>query len=152
MSELRMPPRIKVLEALGAIADGRVQVINDNEALVKSSDGTREYRVYVNVGSREVDSTDNGTVHRGYVGYPIIAFLMKKGLLPVNEELAGKLRGVPWRKLNEEYKNYARVMEAIISERGLDRDEVDRYINMVMARLRRMNLRRVAKYNEAVEE
>ncbi|WP_243666379.1 hypothetical protein [Vulcanisaeta sp. JCM 16159] len=38
---LRMPPRIKVLEALGALADGRVEVINDKEAVVKSSDGTR---------------------------------------------------------------------------------------------------------------
>ncbi len=46
---LRMPPRIKVLEALGALADGRVEVINDKEALVKSSDGTRTYKVYVDV-------------------------------------------------------------------------------------------------------
>jgi len=40
---LRLPPRIKVLEALGAISDGRIEVLNDKEAIVRSSDGTRMY-------------------------------------------------------------------------------------------------------------
>ncbi len=149
---LRMPPRIKVLEALGAIADGRVEVINDREAVVKSSDGTRTYRVYIDVSRREVDSTDNGTVHRGYVGYPIISFLMIKRLLPINEGLMQSLRGIPWRKLNEEYRNYAKVMEVIIKDRGLNEVEVNRYIEQVLSMLRRMGLKRAQKYNEVVEE
>ncbi|MCG2863184.1 MAG: hypothetical protein L7G98_01250 [Vulcanisaeta sp.] len=153
MSEyLRLPPRIKVLEALGALADGRVEVLGDKEAIVRSSDGTRTYRVYLDVSRREVDSTDNGTVHRGYIGYPIIAFLMMKGLLPVNEELMKSLRGIPWRKLNEEYKNYAKVIDVIIKERKLDENAVNKYIDQVMAMLRRMNLKRVQKYNEVSEE
>ncbi|GAB6943902.1 hypothetical protein [Vulcanisaeta sp. JCM 14467] len=148
---LKTPPRIKVLEALGALADGRVEVINDKEAVVRSSDGTRMYKVYVDVSRREVDSTDNGTVHRGYVGYPIISFLMIKKLLPVNERLMQSLKGVPWRKLNEEYKSYARVMEVIIRDRGLNEDEVNKYIDQVLSMLRRMGLKRTQRYNEVVE-
>ncbi len=72
----------------------------------------------MDVSRREVDSTDNGTVHRGYVGYPIISFLMVKRLLPINEELMNSLKGIPWRKLNEEYKSYAKVMDVIIKDRG----------------------------------
>ncbi|WP_054842186.1 hypothetical protein [Vulcanisaeta distributa] len=150
---LRTPPRIKVLEALGALADGRVEVINDKEAVVKSSDGTRMYKVYVDVSRREVDSTDNGTVHRGgYVGYPIISFLMVKKLLPINEGLMQSLKGIPWRRLNEEYRSYARVMEVIIKDKGLNENEVNKYIDQVLSMLRRMNLKRVQKYNEVVEE
>ncbi|GAB6947335.1 hypothetical protein JCM16161A_14650 [Vulcanisaeta sp. JCM 16161] len=147
-----MPPRIKVLEALGALADGRVEVINDKEAVVRSSDGTRVYKVYVDVSRREVDSTDNGTVHRGYVGYPIISFLMVKRLLPINEELMNSLKGIPWRKLNEEYKSYAKVMDVIIKDRGLSEGEVNKYIDQVLSMLRRMNLKRVQRYNEVTEE
>ncbi|WP_243675190.1 hypothetical protein [Vulcanisaeta distributa] len=149
---LRMPPRIKVLEALGALADGRVEVINDKEAVVKSSDGTRMYKVYVDVSKREVDSTDNGTVHRGYIGYPIISFLMLKKLLPINEELMQSLKGIPWRRLNEEYRSYARVMEVIIKDKGLNENEVNKYIDQVLSVLRRMNLKRAQKYNEVIEE
>ncbi|MGC8544060.1 MAG: hypothetical protein ACP5NQ_08965 [Vulcanisaeta sp.] len=151
-SPLRTPPRIKVLEALGAIADGRVEVLSDKEAVVKSSDGSRTYRVYVDVSRREVDSTDNGTVHRGYVGYPIISFLMIKKLLPINDKIATSLKGVPWRKLNEEYKNYAKVMEIIIKERNLNENEVNKYIDQVLSLLRRMGLKRIQKYNEVTEE
>lgn len=150
---LRAPPRIKVLEALGgAIADGRIEVVNENEALVRSSDGTRTYKVYVDVSRREVDSTDNGTVYRGYVGYPIVSFLMIKKLLPINENLMQSLRGIPWKKLNEEYKNYAKVMEVIIRDRRLNEIEVNKYIDQVLSVLRRMNLKRIQRYNEVAEE
>lgn len=150
MSEaLKLPPRIKVLEALGSLADGRMEVINDKEARVVSSDGSRTYMVYVDVGRREVDSTDNGTVYRGYVGYPIIAVLMHKGLLPRDPELEGKLKGLPWKKLNEEYKNYAKVMEVIFRERGIDEMKANKYIDLVLGQLRRMRLKRVHKYEVA---
>lgn len=72
----------------------------------------------MDVSRREVDSTDNGTVHRGYIGYPIISFLMLKKLLPINEGLMQSLKGIPWRRLNEEYRSYARVMEVIIKDKG----------------------------------
>ncbi|ADY02022.1 MAG: hypothetical protein ACP5GZ_04880 [Vulcanisaeta sp.] len=149
---LKTPPRIKVLEALGALADGRVEEVNEKEALVRSSDGTRTYKVYVDISRREVDSTDNGTIYRGYVGYPIISFLMTKRLLPINEKLMQSLRGIPWKKLNEEYKNYAKVMEVIIKDRELNETEVNKYIDQVLSVLRRMNLKRVQKYHEVAEE
>ncbi len=78
-------------------------------------------------------------MHRGYVGYPIISFLMVKKLLPINERLMQSLKGIPWRRLNEEYKSYARVMEVIIKDRGLNEDEVNKYIDQVLSMLRRMS-------------
>ena len=40
----KLPPRIKIFEALGAISDGRIK-INGNTAKVVSSSGNKEYSV-----------------------------------------------------------------------------------------------------------
>lgn len=141
---MRLPPRIKILEALSAIADGRIKLLGEKDAEVVSSDGTRTYRVYVDLGRRAAYSDDNGTVYRGYVGYPIISFLMARGVLPVDERLSQALKGIPWRKLNEQYKRYDAVMELVkaqLKDRGISGDEVERYIDAVMERLKGLGLR-----------
>nr|KJR73535.1 MAG: hypothetical protein TU35_05230 [Thermoproteus sp. AZ2] len=141
---MRLPPRIKVLEALGAIADGRIELRGDNEAVVTSSEGDRRYRVYVDVARRVAYSDDNGTIYRGYVGYPIISLLMLKGVLPIDEQLKGALRGIPWRRLNEQYKRYEAVMELLkreLSEKGIEPSRVDKYIDLVLAELKRLGLK-----------
>ena len=111
---LRLPPRIKVLEALGSIADGRISV-QDDEAEVTSSTGERTYKVIVRDDGR-VYSTDNGTIYRGYIGYPIIAFLMIKGKLPYDERIAKALSGIPWKRLNETYRKYVIVEQIVLKK------------------------------------
>lgn len=141
---MRLPPRIKILEALSALADGRVKLLGDKEAEVISSDGARTYKVVVDIGRRAAYSDDNGTIYRGYVGYPIISFLMARGILPVDQKLAEALKGIPWRKLNEEYKKYEVVMNIVkaqLKEKGVAEEEVERYIDLVMAHLKKLNLR-----------
>lgn len=143
MRRLRQPPRIKALEALAAIADGRVERLGDKAFLVRSSDGSRLYHVYVDPEKGVAYSDDNGTKLRGYIGYPIIAALILMGLLPRDDELAEAMRGIPWRRLNEELKKYALVIERvkeIVRERGVDPSRVDRYMEEVSRALRRLRL------------
>lgn len=143
MRRLRQPPRIKALEALAAVADGRVERLGDKAFLVRSSDGSRVYRVYVDPERGVAYSDDNGTRLRGYIGYPIIAALILMGLVPRDDVLAEALRGIPWRRLNEELKKYALVIERvkeIVRERGVDPSRVDRYMEEVSRVLRRMRL------------
>jgi len=138
---LRLPPRIKVLEALSAIADGRVRREGDHYVIV-SSDGSRSYTVYVDEGRGLVYSNDNGTVYRGYVGYPIMSVLMMLGKLSFDKELSNGLRGIPWRELNEKFKNYNAVMEVIRGRVGEDKWPLyERFIDKVLGELRRLNLR-----------
>lgn len=141
---LEAPPRIKVLEALGSIADGRVRFAGDREAIVGSSMGDREYRVYVDVERSEAYSDDNGTRFRGYVGYPIIAVLMLRGVLPYDERIAKALRGLPWRELNERFKRYA-IVEGIVKreaeKRGVQPRDIDGFIDAVLKRLSELRLR-----------
>ncbi|MEK7499359.1 MAG: hypothetical protein AAB649_02015 [Patescibacteria group bacterium] len=55
-----IPPRIKVYEALGAIADNRIQ-ITGNEAQVVSSSGNKTYEVMYNPQEQAITSNDNGS-------------------------------------------------------------------------------------------
>jgi hypothetical protein len=141
---LRLPPRIKVLEALGAIADGRVERVGQHSYRVVSSEGDRTYHVYVDAGRGLAYSDDNGTRFRGYIGYPIIAALMLEGALPFDERLAEALKGIPWRKLNEKFKRYALVeaeVKRIARERGVEPSEVDGFVKKVMEQLSKIKLR-----------
>lgn len=140
---LRKPPRIKVLEALGAIADNRVKLLNNNECEVISSEGDRVYKVKIN--GNLVSSDDNGTTFRNYVGYPILSCLMLLKQLPYNENLSIALKGIPWRKLNEEYKSYSKVEEivySIIKEKGVNKEELENFIKVVLDEVGRLHLRK----------
>ena len=141
--EWRPTPEIKVLEALGCIADGRIKLTPEG-AVVTSSDGTRKYRVVFD--GKSIGSTDNGTKYRGYMGYPIIALLMLKGMLPFDKDIAEGLKGFPWRKLNERYKKYWIVMRIALKrleERGIDAARVKRFIRNVLARIEELRLGRL---------
>lgn len=141
MKLLTKPPRIKVLEAAGSLGDGRIKVLSDTRAIVKSSMGEREYTVMVipaGSGIYRVYSNDNGTIHRGYVGYPILAFMMIKDILPVDNVVIKALTGIPWRELNERYQKYAIVENIVLSraERmGVARGIVEDFVNIVLKKL-----------------
>ncbi len=143
---LSKPPRIKILEALGAVSDGRIHVIDEHRARVVSSEGDKEYDVYVDWEQGIAYSNDNGTKFRGYVGYPIIAMLMLQGRLPFDKRLADSLKGIPWKKLNEKYKKYwivEKIVKNIASKKGVKPEEIDAFINMVMNKLAKRKLRLV---------
>jgi len=141
---LRIPPKIKVLEAAGTVADGRITFIDERNAVVVSSDGSRRYSVYVDLTRREACSTDNGTVYRGYVGYPIIAVLMIKGALTYDSRIGNALKGIPWKAMNERYKKYAIVedeVKKIVAERGITPEELENFKNNVYKELKRFKLK-----------
>ena len=145
---LSMPPRIKFLEALGALADGRVEEKDTGEALVRSSEGDRVYRVFVDVDRGVAYSDDNGTFYRNYVGYPIVALLIKQGRLPYDGELAEVLKGLKWRELNERYRNYRKVEEEvkkIVGEKGVQPSKVDEYISKAREALAKFRLRKTTQ-------
>jgi hypothetical protein len=138
---LSMPPRVKVLEAAGAVAGNRVRVLSDQQAEVKASEGDRVYNVFLDLDRMLADSDDNGTTYRNYVGYPILAFMMVKGVLPYDEEVGRALKDVKWRTINELFKNYGLVERYIKEELrriGVAPERVDSYVASVMESLGRM--------------
>lgn len=141
--KLTIPPRVKVLEALGAIADGRVKVLSDKRCEVASSEGSRVYEVYVDLEKGLAYSNDNGTMYRNYIGYPILSFLMLKNVVPFDNEVAVKLKDIRWKTLNENYKKYSLVEEHVkrlFVTRGGDLGKLEKLVNEVMASLKNLNL------------
>lgn len=149
MIKLRCPPPIKVLEAAGAIADGRVHLESEGSAnrvfaKVTSSEGDRTYRVYIKriIDGYAAYSDDNGTRFRRYVGYPIISVLMLMNVLPRNRDVEEALKGIEWRRLNETYKKYSLVEEVILRRIGNQHKvrEIEEFKNEVMSQLKSLQI------------
>lgn len=100
----KLPPIIKVYEALGCIADGRIQV-EDNGAKVYSSSGNKCYTVTYDPESSAIMCNDNGSYWAGYLGYPAIAYLLQTGAIPYQAESANLLKGITWKDINQNFKN-----------------------------------------------
>ncbi|MDG6928254.1 MAG: hypothetical protein JRN26_05675 [Nitrososphaerota archaeon] len=130
---LNLPPRIKVLEAVSAVARGRVKK-SDGAFKVRASAGSREYTVILN--DAYVYSDDNGTLRRGYVGYPIIAAMIAEGTIRGFPELGEALKDLPWAELNARMASYRKVesyAKGVAKKAGIGGEAVDNYIAEVLA-------------------
>jgi hypothetical protein len=92
----KLPPIVKVYEALGAIGDGRVRIEDSRVAFVTSSDASKTYEVETSADGREIASNDNASYWQGYLGYPAIAVLLARGMYrpPANVTDATRRRRV----------------------------------------------------------
>lgn len=117
MPELwKMPPLAKIYEALGAIGDGRVRVIDASHATVVSSSGDKTYTVVLDSATHQISSNDNASYWQGYLGYPAIAVLILRGIYSPRPETLKALSGVPWKELNTHYRNdYARTLDDVLA-------------------------------------
>ena len=135
-----MPPRIKILEALGTIADERIKV-KGNTATVESSMHEKTYSVAFDKDS--ITSNDNGSFYKGYLGYPSIAFLMLKGILPYDEKIAKSLKDIKWKELNEKIKDYNKVeliIKTKVARLGIKQNQIDDFITKVLEKIRGLEL------------
>jgi len=139
-----MPPRIKILEALGTIADKRIE-LKGNLAKVKSSTHEKVYAVTFD-GKNCITSNDDGSYYKGYLGYPSISFLMLKGILPYDEKIANALKGTKWKELNEKLKDYYKVEQIIkirASRLKVKPNEIDEFIHLVLKKLGELELNKL---------
>jgi hypothetical protein len=134
----KMPPLIKVYEALGAIADGRVRILDDHRAAVISSAGDKTYAVEIE--GQEISANDSASYWQGYLGYPAIAVMIARGLLAADAEAINALSGIPWKELNRRFRNdYVRTIAEVaqkLAERGIDAAAIDGECDKILAALR----------------
>ena len=151
----KMPPIIKVYEALGALGDGRVHLDDEHLARVSSSDGSKVYAVEISNHLREVASNDNASFWQGYLGYPAIAVLLARGLYRASGEITAGLAGIPWKSLNRQFRNdYAKTLaevERLLRERGCDPAAVRAEADAVIAALHQLSPNRGARNRPPAE-
>jgi hypothetical protein len=158
MTTWKQPPRIKVYEALGALADGRIKrVIHDDDsdtvihAQVTSSKGDKTYTVWFDPSTNIISSNDNGSYWQGYVGYPAIALLCLADAIVFSESVAQALANIPWKELNTQTKNdFAKTEKIVLREyvhtrQGVQSEQILEEIDSVMEQLAGLKLFRPAK-------
>ncbi len=139
-TQWKMPPLVKVYEALGAIGDGRVRIEDSRRATVVSSDESKTYEVETSEDGREIASNDNASYWQGYVGYPAIAVLLARGFYRPPANVTDALAGVAWKELNRKFKNdWARPIAEVeknLEQAGHDPDAVRSEADAVLSFLR----------------
>ncbi len=150
MTSWKNPPEAKIYEALSAIADGRVQLLEGQSAEVASSDRSKTYLVTWSEDLSAFTSNDNASYWQGYMGYPIIAVLILLGKLDYSPETAKLLAGIPWKQLNKRFRNdYSKALEHVLDElesahsggRQLVAKEADR----IMAQIQTLELEKLPR-------
>lgn len=144
---MKETPKVKIYEAWTAVADGnRIELApgstpDEGRATVRSSDGAKSYDVGWRDKGRVFVSTDPATYWQGYAGYPVVAVLMKLGLLPYCAPIAGELAGINWTELNKRMKrDYVKAVSEVESERGIDSEAADEAAEKVVSALNELNL------------
>jgi hypothetical protein len=146
MTAWKMPPKAKIYEALSAFADGRVHIKSPNEAGVTSSAGNKEYSVKWSDDMKRISSNDNASYWQGYTGYPVIAVLLALGRIDFNAERAKSLAGIPWKRINDQFKrDYNKAVDCVLEElesEGVDRAAVIQQVESIYVQLEALKIER----------
>jgi hypothetical protein len=125
----RLPPRFKVLQALGVICNKQICWLSANSATVEDKN------VFFEPSTNAIYCEDLES-ERGYLSHHALAVLMSKGVLPFDKELCKCLQDIEWEKYN--YSNYGigeREIKSVLESRGVKSCDVDSYIEKVMRRI-----------------
>jgi len=135
----KIPPVIKVYEALGAVTGGRVHFLDDH-ADVFSSDKSKKYTVTFDLSKKNISANDNGSYWQKYLGYPAIAVLMLKRVISYDAKIAEALKDIPWKQWNDEFhQDYSKTIERVhqqLEKQGIEISKVQITIENIMAFLR----------------
>ena len=143
MTKWKLPPVVKIYEALGAIADERIMIEND-KAAVYSSSGNKSYDVVFSEADNAIMANDNGSYWVGYLGYPSIAFLMQKGILEYIPEYGEALKNIKWKEINTKNKNdfdlTQKEVDLILEQKNVNLDEFYLYLAKTMKKIEELDL------------
>ena len=147
MATWKSPPKAKIYEALSAIGDGRVKLKADRKAEIESSGRSKTYLVEWSDDLHGITSNDNASYWQGYMGYPIIAVLLRLGRLDFNKETADLLSGIPWKQINKQFRNnYDKAVESVLDQleaNGVDRQTITSEVEKIMAQVETLELEKL---------
>jgi len=140
------PPIVKIYEALGAVADSRLE-INGNEAKCFSSSGNKYYDVIYDPDTNAIMTNDNGSYWKGYLGYPAIAYLLQTNVLSYQHELGQLLKGIAWKDINQEFKNdFDKTLAFILASLDADvKEKLNTYATALLTQIADMKLQKLGK-------
>lgn len=86
----KLPPKIKIIEALSAVADNRITVqdlLSSEWKCDSASSQWKSYKILYNEKENSIISNDSWSINQWFLWYPAIAFLLKIWKLEFNESV-----------------------------------------------------------------
>ena len=121
---MKLPPIEKIAEAYSVIADNRLTEESESTYIVVSSNKEKFYKVTID--GNLYRSNDNATKFAHYPGYPILAVLMYKKLLPIPDQYLKYFKYINWNEVNKKYKrDYALALDHVFKEINIPNDVID---------------------------
>ena len=125
----KLPPKIKIYEALWAIADHRVELeglLWTQGKCYSASTKGKSYTISYDPETNVIVSNDSGSTNQGYLGYPAVAFLLKMGKLPYDPQFLIMLKAINWQEIkeqvNKDHEATLRVLLGMLFQEGFDVD------------------------------
>lgn len=144
-----LPPKDEhiVYEALSAIADGRFELIDENNAKCTSTSQGKFYSVKYDPASQSIMSNDNMAYFRDEVSYPMVALLLQRGDIKFNQEILNNLAGIKWKAINQKNKNdYMKSVEQVLADlqaKGVDTELIRSEVNKIFQSLNSFELNKL---------
>lgn len=140
------PPIIKIYEAIGSVADNRVEV-SGNSGKVYSSSRNKFYEIYYDPSIQSIMANDNGSYWKGYLGYPSIAFLMRVGILSYDSNTGSLLKDISWKDINQKFNNdFDKTLDYILSSKTeKEKNSLSSFVAKVDAEIKNLNLNFLGK-------
>lgn len=146
MATWEIPPRAKVYEALTAVASKHVHLIDETSAEVVSSNKKKTYQVQWSADGSAITSNDNASYYQGYLGYPILAVLMKLERLAYDQQVAEWLAGIEWKRINVQFKNnYERAVDHVLLSLNdtTKRETIETEVERIYTQVKQLRLERL---------
>ncbi len=146
MLQRKLPPKIKIYEALWAIADGRLEIFwpEKNEGKCYSSSWNKYYIIKYDALSHAIMTNDNGSYRKWYLWYPAIAFLMERWIIPYDAHYSEALKNIAWKDINQKFANdFDKTTEyilAMLSKNGIDTQKFLQEIDTIYAAIQSLAL------------
>lgn len=138
-----------IYEALSAIADNRVKLVDDNTAHIYSSSRNKYYIVMYNQDTKEIMSNDNMAFYVKEVSYPMVVMILIKKEVEYDKSILIHLKNIHWKDINKKNKNnYMKsvneVLE-ILKEKGVDIEIIKNEVNNIFKNILSLKLKHLGK-------
>ena len=143
-----LPPKYKIYEALGAVADDRIEIIDLDSKIIEarqySSSRQKYYTILYDPAQNQIMPNDNATWYVGYLGYPAISLLLFVGKIKYDTSLLPYFVNIPFKDINQKHKNDFNQANleivAMILARGLDKTGLETEVDSIFEQLAEFKL------------
>ena len=135
MKERKLPPKVKVIEALSAVADERIiieDLLSKEWKCNSSSTPWKSYKILYNEKENTISSNDSLSINQWFLWYPAIAFLIKIWKIKYDERILEMMENINRIDIKEKVrKDYESMFRLVLWNLHMQWFNVDYFISQI---------------------